>query len=139
MFGGIERQQRLFQNFRLHTRSPVTDFQVNALGILTYPKAYLSWRRTGFVRVLEQINQHLLQLNFITHHADLWERLTTSTYLYLLLQRSMLDNRHRRMNQLGHLDRLVARSMVQVHRRGGRSWYSLLETIRAYARANRIC
>ncbi|WP_425564167.1 ATP-binding protein, partial [Pseudonocardia zijingensis] len=36
---------------------------------------------------------------------------------------------------IGHLERLVARSLVQVHRRGGRTWYSLLETIRAYARA----
>jgi predicted ATPase len=39
---------------------------------------------------------------------------------------------------IGHLDRLVARSLVQVHRRGGRSWYSLLETIRAYARAKLV-
>jgi predicted ATPase len=39
---------------------------------------------------------------------------------------------------IGHLDQLVARSLVQVHRRGGRTWYGLLETIRAYARAKVI-
>jgi predicted ATPase len=42
------------------------------------------------------------------------------------------------LDVIGHLDRLVARSLVQVHRRGGRSWYSLLETIRAYARAKLV-
>ncbi|HLU55109.1 MAG TPA: hypothetical protein VKZ81_06575 [Pseudonocardia sp.] len=39
---------------------------------------------------------------------------------------------------IGHLDRLVARSLVQVHRSGGRTFYSLLETIRAYARAKLV-
>jgi predicted ATPase len=42
------------------------------------------------------------------------------------------------LDVIDHLDRLVARSLVQVHRRGGRTWYSLLETIRAYARAKLV-
>lgn len=39
---------------------------------------------------------------------------------------------------IGHLDQLVARSLVQAHRRGGRTWYGLLETLRAYARGHLI-
>ncbi len=39
---------------------------------------------------------------------------------------------------IGHLDQLVAQSLVQVHRRGDRSWYGMLETLRAYARARLI-
>jgi predicted ATPase len=42
------------------------------------------------------------------------------------------------LDVIGHLDRLVARSLLQVHRRGGRTWYALLETIRAYARAKLV-
>ncbi|MFC5993555.1 ATP-binding protein [Pseudonocardia hispaniensis] len=39
---------------------------------------------------------------------------------------------------IGHLDRLVARSLVRTERRAGRTWYRLLETIRAYARAKLV-
>ena len=39
---------------------------------------------------------------------------------------------------IGHLDQLVAQSLVQVHRRGDRTWYGMLETLRAYARARLV-
>ena len=39
---------------------------------------------------------------------------------------------------LGHLDRLVSRSLVHTVQQDGRTWYGLLETLRAYARARLV-
>ena len=39
------------------------------------------------------------------------------------------------LDVVGHLEQLVARSLVQAHQRGGRTWYGMLDTLRTYARA----
>ncbi|HVH23219.1 MAG TPA: hypothetical protein VNA11_12250 [Pseudonocardia sp.] len=39
------------------------------------------------------------------------------------------------LDVVGHLEQLVARSLVQAHPRGGRTWYGMLDTLRTYARA----
>jgi predicted ATPase len=39
------------------------------------------------------------------------------------------------LGAVGHLDRLVAASLVTVRAQAGQSWYGLLDTLRAYARA----